>query len=109
MPRRRTGKKETPVFPSQILPDISVLLRDAQPIHAEIAGEPDPRKRRERERARRLATDYLVKIYNDAKKARRIQELDFDVRMFCEDLKKRNRGRLPNQRGGGLPLSTAVF
>jgi hypothetical protein len=39
-------------------------------------------------------------MYNDAEKAGRIQELDFDVRMFCEDLKKRNRGRLPKPKGG---------
>ena len=92
MPRRRKG--------IDCPPDISVLLRDAQPTRAQIAGEPDARKRHENERARDLAAGRLTKMCREAEKRREIEQLDFPVRMFCEELKKRNRGRLPKTKGG---------
>lgn len=76
------------------MPAIEVLLRDAQPTRSEILGDPEARQRRD------LAIDGLVKMYNDAKRARKIKKLDYRVGMFCEELKKRNHGRLPKAKGG---------
>lgn len=77
-----------------------MLLRDAQPTYREIEGEPEPRKRRQAERARDLAIDRLIKMYREAKKAGKLGQLDFRVRTFCEELKKRNHGQLPKAKGG---------
>jgi hypothetical protein len=97
MPKRRKGVEYTP--------EPSVLLRDAQPLWREIAGEPDPRKRRERIRACDLATDQLIRIARDVEKHESISQLDlFRVRAFCESQKARNRlrhrRRLPKPKGG---------
>lgn len=100
MPRRRTGNKATPDYPSEILPEISVLLRDARPTYVAIEGEPDLRKRRERARERDLAIDRLLKMYREAEKSELLDKLDFRVPMFYEELKQRNRGRLPKAKGG---------
>ncbi len=97
MPRRRTGKKATPDYPSQLVPEIAFLLRDAQPTRAEILGESDARQRRD------VAIDHLVKMYNNAKRTGEIKQLDYRVRMFCEELKKRNRDLLPKAKGGRPP------
>jgi hypothetical protein len=97
VPSRRTGKRATPDYPSQLVPDTDVLLRDAQPTRTEILREPDARQRRE------AAIDHLVRMFNDAKRTRKIKQLDYRVRMFCEELKKRNRGLLPKSKGGRPP------
>lgn len=91
MPRRRKG--------ADYCPEIYTLLRDAQP-RAEIGDKCDTRTPRERERARELAIGRLVKIYREAENRGRIDELDFCVHMFCEELKKRNQGQLPKAKGG---------
>jgi len=92
VPRRRNG----PAY----LSEIPVLLRDAQaPTIAELA-ELDTRKQHERERDRALAIEHLTKMYRDAEKRRRMGGLDPLVRLFCEELKKRNHGRLPKPKGG---------
>jgi hypothetical protein len=97
LPRRRKGIEYNP--------EISVLLRDAEPLWREIVGEPDLRKRRERIRARDLATDQLMRIARDVEKHGSSSQLDvFRVRAFCESLKARNRRshrrRLPKAKGG---------
>jgi hypothetical protein len=108
MPRRRKGTEN-------YTPSIDVLLRDAMPTYREIAGEPDLRKRREKERARDFAIDCLAKMYRDAQKRRprgrprkvpevaerkQTGQLDPRVRIFCEQLKDHNHGRLPRPKGG---------
>lgn len=71
------------------------MLRNAQPTWAEIAGQSDVRKRRKRERARDLAFEHLTKMYRDAEKHKQMGQLDLLVRLFGEELKKRNHGQLP--------------
>ncbi len=92
MPRRRKGTKYAPLIP--------MLIRDAQPKYADIEGEPDIRKRRERERARDLARDELFKLYRDAEKRNCTDTLPLEVRWFVEAEKARNNGVLPTSRGG---------
>jgi hypothetical protein len=77
-----------------------VLLRDAQPTFNEIEGEPDVRKRRERERARDFAIGKLLKMHRDAEKQGSLNQLDLQVRMFCDAHKARNAGVLPKSKGG---------
>ena len=48
----------------------------------------------------RISDRYLIKMYGDAKKARKQGRLDFRVRTFCEELKHRNAGQLPKPKGG---------
>jgi hypothetical protein len=79
---------------------ISHLLRDACPTFFEIEGEKDPAKRRANERARDQATDALIKLYREAERRNGLSELDISVRFFCQDLKARNGGKLPNPKGG---------
>jgi hypothetical protein len=109
MPRRRKSPPE--ISPGLLLrsvtgrewrpvDEISLLLADAQPTYAEIEGEPDPRKRRKRERARDFASDRLAKMYLDAEKRRELDRLDFRVRIFCKLRMDRNDGRLPKPKGG---------
>ena len=100
MPRRRAGNKNHPQFPCAILPEISVLLRHAQPLHKEIEGETDSRARRERERARDFARDCLFKMYRYAEKRGKLGDLDIRVRFFCEQLRLHNDGILPRAKGG---------
>jgi predicted HTH domain antitoxin len=93
VPRRRKGP--------EYLPEIPVLLRDAQELTVAELAEPDARKRRERERDRDLAIAHLRKICRDAKKLRQLSQLDrASVRIFSELLKDRNRGQLPKAKGG---------
>jgi hypothetical protein len=47
--------------------EIQTLLRDSQPTYADIEGESDPRKQRERERARDTARVALIRIARDRK------------------------------------------
>jgi hypothetical protein len=100
VPRRRTNKGVDPRFPPEIPSEIPVLLRDAQPTYADIEGETDVRKRRANERARDVARDRLMKMYREALKSGQLDKLDFGVRMFCEELRKRNRRHLPKPKGG---------
>jgi hypothetical protein len=90
MPRRRKGIK--------YIPEIPILLRDAQPTQSDIERDPDARKRQ------RQATDILVKMCRDAEKCGKIYQLDLSVRNFCEGLKasnrRRHRRRLPKPKGG---------
>lgn len=93
MPRRRKG--------IVYCPEISVLLRDAQPTQAEMK-ETDALKRRAQ------AVDCLTKIYRDTKKLRQLSQVDrARVRIFCALLKDRNRGSLPKPKKakGGRPTS----
>jgi hypothetical protein len=92
VPRRHKGP--------EYLPEIPVLLRDAQELTVTELAEPDARKRRERERDRDLAIDHLTKMCRDAEKHREMGRLNPLVRMFCEELKKRNHGQLPKAKGG---------
>jgi hypothetical protein len=85
VPRRRKGIDYCPPIP--------VLLRDANPTRAEISGDPEACERRD------LARGRLAKMYREAEKRRGIDRLDFDVRMFCEQL-KREQGCLPKLKGG---------
>jgi hypothetical protein len=82
------------------IPELAVLLRDAQPTWREIEGEPDLRKQQSNKRDRELAIDELVTIYNDHEKQARLCELPADVRMFCRRLKQQNGGKLPRRKGG---------
>jgi hypothetical protein len=82
------------------IPEISTLLRDAEPTWAEIEGEQDPRKRRDRERARDVANDELLSMYRDAEKRDALDQLDYRVRVHCEQLRERNGGKLPTRKGG---------
>jgi hypothetical protein len=102
VPRRRTGKKATAALPAGYVPDISVLLRDAAPIGAEIASaaELPDRQRREVCRRRELAIENLIKMYQDAKKHEQLDQLEPRVRLFCEQLKERHGGELPKPKGG---------
>jgi hypothetical protein len=93
MPRRRKG--------IAYCPDISVLLRDAQPTRAEMT-QPDALKRRAE------ALDRLTKIRRHPKKLRQLSQLDrARVCIFCKLLKDRNRGRLPKAKKakGGRPIA----
>ena len=81
-------------------PEIRTLLRDANPTTFEIKGEPDAHKRHRNERARDIAVDELVKMYRDYEKRGQLHELDFQVRIFCELLKRRHGGKLPPGKGG---------
>jgi hypothetical protein len=91
MPRRRKGPDR---------PKIPVLLRDAQELTVAEVAEPDARKRRQRQRDRDLAIEHLTTMYRDAEKHRQIGQLNPLVRMFCQELKKRNHGQLPKAKGG---------
>jgi hypothetical protein len=48
----------------------------------------------------RRATDALIKHYREVKRHGRMQDIDIGVRLFCEDLKVRNGGKLPSPKGG---------
>jgi hypothetical protein len=99
MPRRYTRKIELRDRP----PENSTLLRFALPTYDEIEGEADTRERRKREREKNWAINELNKLYRDAEKRGELEQLDFSVRMFCENLKRRNDDRLPSVRGGRPP------
>jgi len=92
MPRRRKGTK--------YVHSLAVLLRDAEPLHSEIEGEPDKDKRRERKRARDFARGELFKMYRDVEECGNLHTLDIAVRMFCEQEIARNGGVLPKSPGG---------
>jgi hypothetical protein len=92
MPRRRKGV--------EYLPEIPVLLRDANPTYDQIEDETDSPKRRERKRAHDFAIDCLTKMYRRAEKRGQISQLNFRVRLFCKRLMERNHGRLPDPKGG---------
>jgi hypothetical protein len=79
--------------------ELDVLLRDAQPTRLEIENEPDLQKRRERQRARDIATDALIALFREHETQGRLKQLDFRVRLFFEQLKSR-RGKLPKRKGG---------
>lgn len=100
MPRRRKGIAYEP--------DISVLLRNAQPtqrerlnILARLLGKPDACEQRD------LALDRLIKIYRDPKELRKLNRVDrARVRIFLELLKDQDRKRrLPKVKKakGGRP------
>jgi hypothetical protein len=82
------------------VPEIPILLRDAQPTWREIEGEPDPKKQKENKRKQDDATDHLITIYCDRQEQGRLDELDRQVLSFCEQLKSRNGGKLPRRIGG---------
>jgi hypothetical protein len=80
--------------------ELDVLLRDAQPTRFEIEEEPDPQKRRERQRARDIATDELITIFNDHEMRGQLKRLDPRVRLFREQLRTHGSGKLPKRKGG---------
>jgi hypothetical protein len=81
--------------------EIQTLLRDAQPLRKEIEGETDKQKKKYAERRRDTATDELIKLYRDVENKAALSPLDLlRVRTFCEQLKKRNGGKLPALLGG---------
>jgi hypothetical protein len=79
---------------------ISMLLADAWPTYAEIEGEPDPLKRRKRERDRDFATDRLTKMYQDAEKRGELARLDPRVGLFRNLYMGRYGDRLLKLKGG---------
>jgi hypothetical protein len=91
MPRRRDPIKTR---------ELPVLLRDAQPTWHEIAGKPNQRKRRERERARVSALEVLMRMYREAEERGALGQLDPRIRNCIEGEKARNGGRLPKPKGG---------
>jgi hypothetical protein len=80
-----------------------VLIRDAEPKWCEIEGEPNPRKRRENERARDIARDKIVTIYRQHEEQGRLHELPPDIQVFCKQLKQQHGGKLPRRKGGRPP------
>jgi hypothetical protein len=85
-------------------PEISTLLRDAQPLLEEIEAESNKQKKRRAERRRDIATDELIKLCRDPESMAQLSAPDrLCVRAFCEQLKKRNGGKLPALRGGAPP------
>jgi hypothetical protein len=82
------------------IPEIAVLLRDAQPTLREIEGEPDLRKRQNNIRNRDIAVDELVTIFRDHEKQDRLDELPAEVQIRCKKWKQQNGGRLPRRKGG---------
>jgi hypothetical protein len=81
MPRRRKGIDD--------LHFVSLLMRAAMTTDAEIAGEPEPGKRRELKRARDEAIARLTKMpWNP------------EVRVFSDHLRDRYGDRLPKAKGG---------
>jgi hypothetical protein len=92
MTKTRKGEK--------YVPEIAILLRDAQPTWREREGEPDPKKWKENKRKEEDATDQLITIYCDHEEQGWLDELDLQVRFFCEQLKSWNGGKLPRRIGG---------
>jgi hypothetical protein len=82
-------------------PEIPTLLRDAQPLPKELEGDSDKQSKKDAERRRDIATDELIKLYRDPEDMAQLSASDrLGVRIFCEQLKRRNRGKLPAPRGG---------
>jgi hypothetical protein len=82
-------------------PEISTLLRDAQPLAKGLEGESDKQSKKDAERRRDIATDELIKLYRHAENMAQLSPTDrLCVRVFCEQLKRRNGGKLPLPRGG---------
>lgn len=84
----------------RFLPEISTLLRDAEPTWNEIRGEPDARKRRAAKRRRDIAIDELVTLFREYNEQKRLNAVDPRVLLFCNELKKQNGHQLPKRRGG---------
>jgi hypothetical protein len=85
-------------------PEISALLRDAQPLRDEIEGERNKQKKKRAERLRDIATDELIKLCRDPESMAQLSAPDrLSVRAFCAQLEKRNGGKLPAPRGGAPP------
>jgi hypothetical protein len=82
------------------VPEINSLLRDMLPTRQEIKGERHPQRRRANKRAQDKAVDELVTIYRDHEARGKLSELDPRVQMVCEDLKRKNGGKLPRRKGG---------
>src|SRR5262249_38544908 len=89
------------------VPELAVLLRNAQPTSREITGEPDPKsgkpdpkKRQQATRGFEVASDELVKRYRRAVRARKLGELDPRVRTIVERWKELvKRYRLAERSG----------
>ena len=81
------------------LPDISTLLRDAEPLRREIEGEPDPATRKRNERRRDRARDALIRSARQAEEAGTYLALSPDHREFYERLTE-EAGGAPRQIGG---------
>ena len=82
------------------VPELPILLRDAQPRWAEIEGEADPRERKRREDARDFARLELIRLYLLAEDGGKLAELDPRVRDLCERWRAENGGRFPSSKGG---------
>jgi hypothetical protein len=82
-------------------PEISILLRDAQPLTKESEGKSDKESKKNVERLRDIAIDQLIKMYRDPESMGQLTRTDqLRVRVFCEQLKRRDGGKLPAPRGG---------
>jgi hypothetical protein len=84
------------------VPEIEILLRNANPTRSEIEGELDRKKREARQRERDIARDELMRMYRDWNSGTS-SILDFRVRLFCERLIAENEGRIPPPLNTGRP------
>jgi hypothetical protein len=86
-----------------------LLQRDAQPTWHEIKGEPNARKRKDRERARDIAIAELIKIVRtktfQGKKLTALEQLR--VNNIVKAARARKRGRLSAPKGGRPKKSPA--
>jgi hypothetical protein len=83
------------------IPEVDILLRDANPTRSEIEDEPDPTKREARQRECERARDELMRMYRDWQRG--TSPIDFRVRLFCENWIAKNGGRLPQPLNTGRP------
>lgn len=81
-------------------PTIAILLRDAQPLYCEVAGEPDERTRIANVRRAQVATETLIRLFRTAAADGRTDELYPGVREFVELQMDENNGSLPKGKGG---------
>jgi hypothetical protein len=100
---------------------IDELLRDANPTQRELEGRPNVRDEYDAQfagrpidtspdtkKAKRIADRRadaiaeLLRLYSGARKAGSLATLDYRVHLFCERLKKQNRGKLPGPKNKTL-------
>lgn len=79
------------------VPQTEILIRDAFPLASEFVN---PESRKQAERRRDLARDYLIGVYRDAERRCIVDQLDPRVRDACEEIKQLSGGRLPARKGG---------
>jgi hypothetical protein len=77
-------------------------LRDAQQEGRAIEDRPDPKKARAAVERRATATYELLVRYRAALTTGSIKALDYRVLVFCERLRRQNRGKLPGPKNKAL-------